>query len=115
MKSGLLIGIITFMIIMSVLAAICEMAAPVSADRAETLEKLMHPEWNDFNIPVIGTIIATVSVVWGYMSAFFALLFWSSPFFSGSWSLLWIIMVVPTSLAIILTLILAAIRGTSSS
>jgi hypothetical protein len=115
MRPGWLVGLITLFLVMQLFCCVCEMSTPLGGGEMTQLQKLMTPEWNTYNIPVLGVAIAAINVAWDYVSVIFQMLFfWYPSIFTGGWILLWAVLFLPISIGFIASMILAVVRGTPS-
>lgn len=101
---------------MQVIAGVCEMSY-LGEEEVGVLQKLMQPEIPDVKIPIIGQVVAFFAVTWHYLSTLWSpqVFFWDYPFFTGTWALVRYIFFIPLSIGLIVSLVLAAVRGVSGS
>lgn len=113
MKPGWIIGFVMAFVIMSVIASICEMNT-ISAGDMTKLQQLLQPDFPDYKIPIIGQVAGFISVAWDYIKILWSMFWFDYPFFEGAWALARYILFIPISIGMVVTLVLATIRGVSS-
>ena len=102
MKVGWIVGIAMAFILLSVVASICELAAPLSASTISRLDVLMNP---------------SVTNITGWLGNLWGMLWFDYPFLTGAWAIARYIFFIPISigmsvmLAIELARLLAAAVG----
>lgn len=114
MKTGWIVGLVTAYAVMLIFSVICDQAW-FEGSTLQTLHDLTHPTFPASSIPVIGLVIGAVTVVWGYIQAIFTVILLRFDFWSGSYMLLWYIFCLPVAVGVIVSLVFAVFRGTSSS
>lgn len=102
LKPGWIIGIVMAFVLLSVVASICELAAPLSATAISRIDVLMNP---------------SVTNITGWLGNLWSMLWFDYPFLTGTWSLTRYIFFMPISvgmsviLAIEIARLLAAAIG----
>jgi len=115
MKPGWVIGLFTAFVIMQIIAGVCEMTY-LGSEQVGVLQQLMQPEIPDVQIPIIGSVVTFFAVTWNFISTLWTpqVFFWDYPFFQGTWAIVRYALFIPLSIGLIVSLILAAVRGVSS-
>lgn len=98
---------------MQIISGICEMTY-ISAGSIGRLQALMQPDVPAFSNP-IGAVVAYVTVAWDYIQNLWGIFWFDYPFFTGSWAILRYALFIPISVGVIVSVVLAAIRGVGSS
>lgn len=108
-----IIGLATLFIAGTVLSGLLELQYLGSAE-AGLFYRLTHNyEAIEFTNPLValGTF---ATVAWAYIGDIWTMFIWDYAFFEGSWSIFRYLIFWPISIGLIVSLILAAIRGVSS-
>ena len=113
MKPGWIIGLASAFVIMQIIAGVCEMGY-VGSGEVGLFQQLMQPNIPDVKIPVIGQIAAFFSITWDYIVVLWNMFWFNYPFFQGTWSIVRYIFFVPVSVGVVVSLVLATVRGVSS-
>jgi hypothetical protein len=113
MKTSWFIGMVMLFMVLSVIANICEMNY-LGAGEVSTMQKLMQPDIPAYSNPV-GAVVAYITVAWDYIKELWAIFWFDYPFFTGSMQLVRMAIFMPVSIGIIISIVLAAIRGVGSS
>ena len=85
LKAGWVIGLVMAFVILSVIASICELTAPLSATAISRIEVLMNPNLTNIT---------------GWLGNLWSMLWFDYPFLTGSWSLVRYICFLPISVGI---------------
>jgi len=103
LKAGFIIGITMAFVLLSIVAAICELTAPLSATAVSRIDVLMNP---------------SITNVTGWLGNLWSMFWFDYPFLTGSWSLARYIFFIPVSVGMsviiaieIARLLAAAIGG----
>ena len=112
MSTKWLIGFIMLFVICTISSLLIE-AQQFGDSQTSHLYILLSPDIPSFWNP-IGAAIAYVTVAWNYLQALWDMFWFDYSFFEGSWQLVRFIVFVPISVGLVVSLILAAIRGVSS-
>lgn len=113
MKPGWIIGFVMAFVIMTMIATICESSVIGPGDMTK-LQQLMQPNFPDYKIPIIGPFIGFISVAWDYIKILWGMFWWDYPYFEGAWGIARFVFFIPVSIGMVVTLVLATIRGVSS-
>lgn len=102
LKAGWIIGIVMAFVLLSVIASVSELVAPLSAIAVSRIEVLMNP---------------SLTNVTGWLGNLWGMLWFDYPFLTGSWSLVRYIIFLPISvgLSVILAVTIAQLLATALS
>ena len=84
-KPGWIIGLAMAFVLLTIVASICEMTAPLSATAVIRLNTLMNPSFTN---------------IMGWLGNLWSMLWFDYPFFEGTWSLARYIFFMPVSVGI---------------
>jgi hypothetical protein len=114
LKTSWLIGVLALFIVMSLISGILELQyLSGTADQEGIFERLFAPPVVTSG-NVIGIVWSGITTTWDSLTAFWDLLWFNYTFFTGAYGIVRWIVFFPISIALILTLSLAAIRGVGS-
>lgn len=85
LKPGWIIGLVMAFVVLSVIAGICELTAPLSASAVSRVDVLMNPSFTNIT---------------GWLGNLWSMLWFDYPFFEGTWSLARYIFFMPVSIGI---------------
>jgi hypothetical protein len=114
MKTGWLVGIVTAWVVLFIFSLVCDQAW-FEGSTLSTLNSLIHPSFPSSSIPVIGTVVGAITVVWSWIQAFFTIVLLKFDFWSGNYMILWYIFCLPVGVGLIASIVLSVIRGTPST
>jgi len=114
MKTGWIVGLVTAWVIMLIFGLICDQAWFEGATMS-TLNELIHPSFPSSSIPVIGTVVGAITVVWNWIQALFTIILLKFDFWSGPYMILWYIFCLPVGVGVIVSIVITVIRGASST
>ena len=114
MKTGWIVGIVTAWVLMLIFDIICDQAW-FNGATLTSLTSLMHPSFPASSIPVIGVVVGAITAVWGFIQAFFTVLFLRFDFWNGSYMIAWYIFCLPPAIGVILSLVVTVFRGAPST
>ena len=100
-------------VILQVIAGICEMQY-IGVGEITKLQSLMSPDFPDYNVPIIGAVASFVTVAWDYIQVLWDMFWFDYPFFAGAWMIVRFIFFIPVSIGMIVSLVLATVRGVSA-
>ena len=99
-KAGWIIGIVMAFVLMTIVASICELTAPLSATAVSRIDVLMNPGLTN---------------VTGWLGNLWGMLWFDYPFFSGTWLLAKYIFFMPISvgISVVLAVTIAQLLATA--
>jgi len=102
LKTGFIIGLVMAFVLLSIIASVCELSAPLSASAVSKMEILMNP---------------SLTNVTGWIGNLWSMLWFDYPFFDGPWALARYIFFLPISVGISVTLavVIAQLLATAIS
>ena len=112
MSAKWLIGFFMLYVICAIVSLMME-AQQLGASEASTLYIILTPDIPAYSNP-IGAIFAYISVAPAYLDALWSIFWWDYSFFEGSWQLVRYILFLPLSGGLVVSLVLAFVRGVSS-
>ena len=112
MSTKWLIGLATLWMICTITSLFLE-AQQYGTGQLTTLYALLSPDFPSLSNP-IGLIIAVISVAPEYLDYLWDLLWWNYSFFTGGWEIVKYVFFFPLSVGLVVSLILAFVRGVGS-
>jgi hypothetical protein len=115
MKTGWLIFIITLWIACTIICSVGEMASPISESDAGVFYGLTHVDFSRYHIPIVDQVVGGLEFTWEFIQVLWTIFWFNYSFFTGNWLLVKYVFFLPVSIGLIITIIVAVVRGTPSS
>lgn len=108
-----IIGLLMLFILAAIFSGIMEQTYVGTAEET-ILERLMSPNFPEFSSP-LGAITGFISLTWGWIQALWDVFTWNYAMYQGDWAIVRWVFLLPLSIGLVVSLVLAAVRGVSSA
>lgn len=113
MSAKWFIGLVMLHILLTIISGICEMTSISAADIGR-IQLLMQPDVPAYTNPV-GAVFSYMTATWDYIENLWGIFWFDYAFFQGSWLYLRYCLFMPVSVGVIVTLVIAVVRGVGGS